>query len=161
MLKRNFDPHKPYKAVLYLRMSDPGQNPRSPDQQEAEIRRVLRNLRYPWQILKSYRDDAIKGALIRRRAGLQQMLREVKTGTMPADLILVDTSERFGRADELRDIRRQLRRKCGVLILSAHNQFCDPTTPPGQGIGVVRGHALDGRETASRRIRSFARSATL
>ena len=42
MLKRNFDPNKPYRAVTYLRMSDEKQNPRSPDQQLAEIRRWLR-----------------------------------------------------------------------------------------------------------------------
>ncbi len=132
MLRRTFDPQKPYKAVSYLRMSDPKMNPRSPDQQDAEIRRVLGILRYPWQILKVYRDDGLKGALVRRRPAFQQMLQDIKSGAVKADLILLDTSERLGRTDELRDLRRQLRNKYGVLILTAHSQFCDPTTPQGK-----------------------------
>ncbi len=63
MLKRQFDPQKPYTAVAYLRMSDAQQNPRSPDQQLAEIERCLRNLKHPWHIVKIYRDDAVKGEL--------------------------------------------------------------------------------------------------
>ena len=134
MLKRNFDPKLPYTTVRYLRMSDSKQNPRSPDQQEAEIERVQRNLGYPWQCLRVYRDDAKKGALIRRRPAFQQMLQDIKLGVIKPDLIQVDTSERIGRADELREIKRKLRTDYGVLLVAANNQFCDPTTPQGQAL---------------------------
>ena len=132
MLKRKFDPHKPYKAVVYLRMSDDKQNPRSPDQQDAEIRRCLAILKYPWQILKAYRDDALKGALIRRRPAFQSMLQEIRSGVVQPDLILLDTTERIGRADEIQQIRKQLWEQDGVLILDARSNFCDPTTPQGK-----------------------------
>ena len=46
------------------------------------------------------------------------MLREIRTGTIKIDAILVDTFERFGRADELAALRQELYQQHGVLILS-------------------------------------------
>ena len=63
MLRRQFDPHRSYRVVLYLRMSNDRQNPRSPEQQAQEIERRFRALGYDWNIVNTYRDDGISGRL--------------------------------------------------------------------------------------------------
>jgi DNA invertase Pin-like site-specific DNA recombinase len=136
MLKRTFDAQKRYRVVLYLRMSSDKQNPRSPDQQEAEIRQRLKAAGYQWVIVKVYRDDAKSGRYLRKRLGYQKMLQDIKTGVVQVDLILVDTLERFGRVDELSAIRKDLYERHGVLILTADSNFADPTTPQGKAFGA-------------------------
>src|ERR1700719_4247721 len=108
MLKRRFDPMKPLRVILYLRMSSDDQNPRSPQQQRDTIEATRRRLRYPWIIGNVYEDEAISGRYLRRRLGFQQMLRDIRTGAVKVDAILVDTFERFGRADELAALRQEL-----------------------------------------------------
>src|SRR5690349_4731566 len=118
MLRRRFDPLKPLLAVLYLRMSSDDQNPRSPQQQRDTIEAALRRLGYPWVIVDAYADEAVSGRYLRRRAGFQQMLSDIRTGKVKVDVILVDTFERFGRADELASLRQELHRHHGVLVLT-------------------------------------------
>lgn len=137
MLKRFFDPSQSYRVVLYVRMSSDRQNPRSPEQQIQEIQRRLHSLGYNWIVVKVYRDDGISGRLLRKRAGYQLMLRELKTGVVAADLILVDTIERFGRIDELPTIRKELDERHGILVLTADSNFADPNTPQGRALGMV------------------------
>ncbi len=135
MLKREFDPLKPYCAVIYTRRSSKKQNDRSPAQQDAEVRRVLKILRYPWKVVKVYRDTK-SGRYLYSRDDFQQMLRDIKSGTLNVDLILLDTFERLGRAEEIAAIRKELRQKYGVLVVCADNRFADPTTPQGQVYGA-------------------------
>lgn len=97
MLSRKFDPNRPYRAVVYVRMSSDQQNPRSPAQQEAEIKRRLQAAGYRWVVVKVYCDEGVSERFIRKRKSYRQMLRDLKTRTVVADLILVDTLERFGR----------------------------------------------------------------
>jgi DNA invertase Pin-like site-specific DNA recombinase len=136
MLKRFFDPWLTYRVVVYLRMSSDKQNPRSPDQQLAEIRRRLKALGYNWRIVKIYRDDAISGRLIRKRVGYQEMMRDIKSGAVVADLIVVDTIERFGRVEDLPTIRKELYERQGVLVVTSDSNFADPTTPQGKALGA-------------------------
>ena len=137
MLKREFDYKKLYRVVIYCRMSDDRQNPRSPDQQIEEIKRRLKSLGYNWTIVKIYRDDGITGRLLRKRTAFQAMLRELKTGLVIADLILVDTLERFGRVDEIPMMRKQLFERHGILVLTADSSFVDPNSPSGKALGMV------------------------
>jgi len=137
MLKFAFDPTKPYRVIIYLRMSSDRQNERSPDQQLAEIQKKVKALGYQWMVVKVYRDDAKRGIYLRKRPGYQHMLEDIKTGAVAADLILVDNIERFGRVEELPHIRKELFDHCGVLVLSADTNFCDPTTPQGKAIGTL------------------------
>lgn len=137
MLKFTFDPKKPYRAIAYLRMSSDKQNERSPDQQLAEIKKKLKALGYHWHIVKIYRDDAERGIYLRKRPGYQQMLQDVKTGTILADLVLVDNIERFGRVEELPQIRKELFDHLGILVVTADTNFCDPMTPQGKAIGTL------------------------
>jgi DNA invertase Pin-like site-specific DNA recombinase len=127
---------KPLQAVLYLRMSSDAQNPRSPQQQRDTIEVTLRRLGYPWVIGKAYTDEAISGRYMRRRTGFQEMLRDIRTGAVQVDAILVDTFERFGRADELAALRQELYQQHGVLILTADTQFADPTSVPGKALAA-------------------------
>jgi site-specific DNA recombinase len=108
MLKHRFNPLKSLLVVLYLRMSSDDQNPRSPQQQRDTIKATLQRMGYPWIIVNAYTDEAISGRYLRRRVGFQKMLGDIRTGTIKADAILVDTFERFGRADELAALRQEL-----------------------------------------------------
>ena len=137
MININFDPRQPYKAVIYARMSDPRQNARSPDQQIAEINRRIEALGYPWTIVRIYRDDGVSGRLVQKRKAFRKMLGDLKTGAVEADLILVDTFQRFGRAKELAAIRDDLQDLHGVILLTANSNFADPNTPQGRALGLV------------------------
>jgi len=137
MLKRIFNPLLVYRVVVYLRMSSDQQNPRSPDQQLEEINRRLKANGYNWTTVKVYRDEGVSGRLIRGRKDFQQMLRDIKSGAVVVDLILVDTIERFGRVEELPTIRKQLFERHGVLVLTADSNFADPNTPQGKALGMV------------------------
>jgi site-specific DNA recombinase len=111
------------------------QNPRSPDQQRDQIERAMAGR--PWTIVKVYRDDGISGRLIKGRPGFQEMLDDITLGRIQADLILVDTFERFGRAEECLTIRQTLATKYGVLVLTADTQFSDPTTSMGLLLSAI------------------------
>src|SRR3954470_5337852 len=80
LLRYAFDPRRPYRVVVYLRMSSEKQNKRSPDQQLAEIKRRLDRLGYRWVIVKVYRDDAKSGRLFLGRPQFQRMLQDLRTG---------------------------------------------------------------------------------
>lgn len=136
MLKRQFDPRKLLLVILYLRMSSDEQNPRSPQQQRDTIEATIKRLGYPWSVLGIYSDEAISGRYLRKRPGFQRMLRDIRTGKVKADAILVDTFERFGRADELAALRQELYRHHGVLVLTADTQFADPTSIPGKALAA-------------------------
>jgi DNA invertase Pin-like site-specific DNA recombinase len=132
MLKHSFDPTKPYKVIVYLRMSDKMQNPRSPDQQLADIKCRIAALGLNWQIVMVYRDDAVSGRLLWRRPDFRRMMNEIRQGTVVADLILVDTHERLGRVDEMAGIKKELLNQHGILVLTGDTNFADPTTPQGK-----------------------------
>lgn len=106
MLTRKFDPARPYRYLRYGRMSSERQNPRSPDQQFDTIDTLRTRLGYPWVHVKTYRDDGVSGRYMKKRPGLQAMLRDIEIGRVTVDLIAVDTLERLGRADEIGELRR-------------------------------------------------------
>ena len=135
MINQDFKPQLPHRYARYGRMSDPGQNERSPEQQFDTIDAVVRRLRYPWQHVADYRDDGISGRLFRKRKGLQKLLRDIMAGLLVIDLILVDTLERFGRADQIRHTRQMLYEKRGVLIVTANTNFADPLSASGRALG--------------------------
>lgn len=137
MIKREFNLAKPYRVVLYARMSTKKQNKRSPEQQVATIKETIERFKCPWTILRTYVDRGMKARYLRRRPSLQGLLRDIEAGLIEVDLIVVDTFERFGRADEFEEIRRKLRDNHGVLIVCADNNFADPTGMVGKAVGMV------------------------
>ncbi len=137
MLKRFFDPKLVYRVIVYLRTSSDQQNKRSPDQQLAEIKRILKSLGYHWIIVEIFRDNAKTGRLLRNRKDYQRMMQGIKTGAINIDLVLVDTLERLGRVEELPTIRKELYERHGVLVLTADTGFADPNTPQGKAMGMV------------------------
>lgn len=136
MITRIFDPHKSYRCIVYVRMSSDKQNPRSPDQQIAEIEQEIKKLGLKWTVVEVYRDDGKSGRLVNKRPDLQRMLREIRTETVQADLLLLDTFERLGRTDGLSALRKELHERHGILILTADSHFSDPTTPQGKMYGM-------------------------
>lgn len=135
-MKRHFDPAKPYRYLRYARMSTDRQNPRSPEQQFDSIERTLTSCGYPWVHVADYRDDGVSGRYVRSRPGLQQMLRRIRD-SRDVDLILVDTFNRFGRAEEVADIRRDLQTRDGVLVMTAESRFADPTSDAGKCLAFL------------------------
>ena len=151
MIKSEFEPSKPYTYVRYGRMSDPGQNPRSPDQQFDTIGAELCRRGYPWKYLgREYRDDGISGRYQSKRPGYQQMLQDIRTGAIEPDLILVDTIERFGRMTELDEVQRKLFNQHGVLVLSADTGFADPSSEAGRAMRWMKNYqaTAEGRTMA-------------
>jgi DNA invertase Pin-like site-specific DNA recombinase len=137
--------------VCYARFSTALQNERSCEQQFNTIRETIKRNRCPWEIIRTYQDDAVKGRLTaERRVGSGQMLRDIETGTVKPDLIVVDTWERFGRYEEAQDLRRKLEQEYGVLIVTADSNFSDPTGMQGKAIGLVENI----RATEGNRVKS-------
>jgi DNA invertase Pin-like site-specific DNA recombinase len=137
MLDRAYDPSLPYRFACYGRMSDPRQNRRSPDQQFNTIDEGIARCGYPWRCVATYRDDGISGRYLRKRLGFQRLLRDIEAGLIRVDLVVVDTLERLGRADEIAELRRRLFVEHGVLIVAADNSFSDPTGVVGKAVGLV------------------------
>ncbi len=132
MIQHAFDPQKPHRYFRYGRMSDPKQSADSPEQQFASIDRMVRGKAYPWRHVRDFRDDYISGRLMMQRPGFQEMLRVIRTHEENVDLILVDTTERFARSDELPMLRKELWETYGVLILDVRSNFASPLTAQGQ-----------------------------
>jgi DNA invertase Pin-like site-specific DNA recombinase len=128
MIKHNFDPAQPYTYVRYANMSSDSQNPRTSDQQFQVIEDTVARCRHRWVQLRDYRDDEVSGKLIRRRRGFFCLLTDIRNRVIEPDLILLDTSQRLGRREEFVEIRRVLRDRHGVLVLTAESRFSDPTT---------------------------------
>lgn len=163
MLNRRYDPTLPYRYLRYGRMSDPKQNKRSPDQQFATIEEERGRCAYPWQHVTTYRDDGISGRYLRKRPGYQQMLRDIETGMVQVDLIVVDTYERLGRAEEVAFLRHRLLTEYGVMVVAADNHFADPTGVVGKAVGMVESirSTEDGRIKAHNVVRGKKDAARL
>jgi len=117
-------------------MSSSSQNPRSPQQQEDTIRAELRKQGYKWQIVKVYTDAAISGRVRVKRPQFVEMVNDLRSKKVRADLILVDTFERLSRDSESPALRAKLK-KYGVLVLTANSGFADPTSVAGQALGMA------------------------
>lgn len=155
MLRDSFDPSKSYGFLRYGRMSSDLQNPRSPDQQFDSIDQEKRRQGRPWVHLRDYRDDARSGRYMKKRPGLQEMLRDIRTGIIKPDLILVDTLERLGRTHEISALRHELHTQYGILVLTADSGFADPLSVPGRALGFVESirSTEDGRVKAHNVLR--------
>ncbi|MEK6259894.1 MAG: recombinase family protein [Planctomycetota bacterium] len=133
MIRPSFDLRKQYRVVIYARYSDPNQNPRSIDQQIDSINREIKRQNLPWTVVGIYEDSGLSGRKTRQRPGFQKLWRELRSGAVQADLIIVDTFERLSRADNNDELRNKLQR-AGFLVLTADSQFTDPTSVAGEAL---------------------------
>lgn len=121
-----------YKYVIYARMSTKNlQNEESPEQQIDNIRRRLSLAGLPWVEVAVFIDRGISGRTQRKRPEYRRMMKEIRTGVLSVDLILVDTIERFGRFEGVNETLRRLRDR-GVLVPTADTDFADPTDESGE-----------------------------
>ncbi len=138
MLLQQFNWHENYKYIRYARMSSNQQNPTSPDQQFDTINHTLQGCGYGhWEHLQDYRDTAVSGKVVHKRAGFQKMLFDIKSKTICPDLILVDDIDRFGRMDNINQYRADLYHKHGVLVLDSKSNFADPNGAQGRVYSVI------------------------
>jgi len=79
------------------------------------------------------------------------MLRDIRNGSIAADLILVDTMERLGRNDRMSAIRKEMRNHHGVIILTADTGFADPTTSSGRTNDMLQ----EWRATEENRVKAY------
>lgn len=101
------------RAGLYARYS-------TEEQRSASITDQLRNAenlcgRFNWYVVKSYRDEAVSGA-IRDRAGYQALLRDAEQHLF--DIVVVDEISRLWRDQEEQWRAVKLLEYCGVHIVS-------------------------------------------
>lgn len=136
MLKQNLRLDKPYKVVIYARMSHKSQNPRSPDQQIELIQKLIADKGLPWKVVAIYRDDGISGRYSKKRKGFSRMQRDLRSGACQAQLLLVDTFERLSRSEDSSALRERFKKQ-GVLVLTADSAFHDPTTTSGRALAAV------------------------
>ena len=136
MIKSTFSFDIPHRYVIYARMSDETQNARSPEQQVDTIQTQLSRCGWPWTQLALYIDRGVSGRRTHTRPQFQKMLNDIRSGRVKADVLLVDTAERFSRADEALELRRELERS-GVIMLTADTGFSDPTTSAGQLYSMI------------------------
>ncbi len=130
---------KPLRFVMYARVSSDKQNPRSPDQQFENILKKVKALQRPWICVGQYRDDGISGRHTDRRPSFQRMQRDLKSGKVRADLILVDTFERLSRSEDGMIFRWQLE-QIGVWVLTTDTQFADPRGLTGKLTSVFESY---------------------
>ena len=131
------DRSKAWDVVRYLRMSGDQQNKRSPDQQNDVVDERLQRCNLPWVTNEIYRDEAKSGRMLRNRPDFNRMLADLKSGIVRARYILVDTIERFGRNEDLDELRRRLFRKYGISVLCADQDFADPNTQNGEAAALL------------------------
>lgn len=136
MISCQIDFNRPLRAVIYARVSTTRQNPRSPEQQIQTIRETMRRRGYHWTIVQVYRDNAISGRYTHRRQQLQQMLADLRSGRVQADVVLVDTFSRLSRSREANRIRDQISR-AGAVVLTASSGFVDPSSMAGRAQGFL------------------------
>jgi site-specific DNA recombinase len=139
VIRRKFDPNLALRFIFYGRMSDPGQNARSPEQQLDTCLAVLKRLGFPWVQVGTHIDRGISGRRIRGRPEFWRMITDIRSGKVKVDVIVVDTYERFGRADELDSLRRELANRYGVLVMTADSNFADPASVAGRVLGAFEG----------------------
>jgi len=85
-------------AAQYLRMSTEHQQ-YSLENQSAAIRAYAEAQGF--QIARTYSDAARSGLVLRRRPGLQQLLRDVVAGTTVFKVVLVYDVSRWGRFQDM------------------------------------------------------------
>ncbi|WP_202921763.1 recombinase family protein [Anatilimnocola aggregata] len=152
MNQSSYNPLRAYQIVIYARMSSAAQNERSPESQIAEIQERLRRAGYPWVVVGIYVDRAISGRYDEKRPDYQRMLRDIRSRVIQVELVVVDTYDRFSRSRRGGEYRAKLERQ-GVLVVTANNNFADPTTVAGQVMtaldearsreeGRVKGHQV-------------------
>lgn len=147
--RKPFDPQKKHKYVRYLRVSSKWKQCCT-EQQAQEIERVREQHKYPWIHVCDYRDDGIPAGLQCKRPSFEQMLDDIQSGRINPDLILIDTSERFGRS-KIESIRQELGQKCGVLVLTAYSGFCDPSSCLGRILTFLDGYSIRDMQCIRRR----------
>jgi DNA invertase Pin-like site-specific DNA recombinase len=72
-----------------------------------------------WQCVATYCDVGQSGRDLKNASEFQQMIRDIGAGLIIVDLIVVDTSDRFGRAAELEGLRRLMTIGQVVMIVIA------------------------------------------
>ena len=105
-------------AAQYLRMSTEHQQ-YSLENQYLAIQKYAES--HGFEVVRTYSDTAKSGLVLRRRAGLQQLLKDVVGGTSGYRAILVYDVSRWGRfqdTDESRPLRipLQIRRRSSPLL---------------------------------------------
>lgn len=150
MIEYKYDPHQAAVVVEYGRMSDKDQNPRSPDQQFANIDDVIKQKGYPWEVIKRFRDDGVTGRRVLSRPGLRALLEFVENPANKVRYLLIDHEERFGRTKELKILKLRLFNRCDIIVLSAEHGFSDPTT----ALGELQAHIDEMRATEANRRKS-------
>ncbi|HEY1068090.1 MAG TPA: recombinase family protein, partial [Pirellulales bacterium] len=138
MIKQSFDFARNWEYVRYVRMSSDLQNPRSLDQQfEAIDAAVKRRGLTHWRCVGDYPDDAQSGRYVWRRPQFKKMIADMTSGRCRAKVIIVHSTDRLGRTEQLTAIRAKLFREHGIVVLTVDSGLEDPLSVSGQAFAFV------------------------
>src|ERR1035438_1905667 len=116
-------------AAQYLRMSTEHQQ-YSTENQSAAIQKYAEC--HSFEIVRTYSDAARSGLVLKRRAGLRQLLRDVVAGTAPYKAILVYDVSRWGRFQDTDESAHYefLCKSSGVPVHYCAETFANDGTMP-------------------------------
>ena len=136
---------------------------KEPGQQLQPIKERIQRNGFPWKLVQVYEEEPMSGRYVRKRSRFQQLLRDIENKVLVIDLIVVDTFERLGRAEEVSRIREKLFNEHGVLVVTADTNFADPTGVVGKAVGMVENirSTEDGRIKAHNAVRGKRDTARL
>ena len=119
----------PIPAAQYLRMSTEHQQ-YSLENQSVAIKRYADF--HSFEVIHTYSDAAKSGVVLRRRAGLRDLLRDVVTGTAPYRVILVYDVSRWGRFQDTDESAHYefLCKSAGVPVHYCAETFANDGTLP-------------------------------
>ncbi len=116
------------KAAQYVRMSTDDQRYSTRFQSAGNHRYAAEN---GMEIIKTYSDEGKSGLTLKERPGLQQLLRDVETGSPGFSTILVYDVIRWGRFQDLDEgaYYEYLCRRSGVHVAYCAEQFVNDCSP--------------------------------
>jgi site-specific DNA recombinase len=112
------------KAIIYARVSTPGQAEEGTSLETQEAVCLKRAHELGAEIVGILADEGISGALFLSRPGIQKALAAIEEGR--ANTLITMKLDRSGRdVDDLREIRRRIRRAGGQIIFADGMNFED------------------------------------
>jgi DNA invertase Pin-like site-specific DNA recombinase len=116
------------RAVMYVRMSTESQD-YSTDHQRAKIREYA--IAHGIPIIREYVDDGKSGLDIKRRAGLQCLMRDVQLAQPDFSHILVYDISRWGRFQDIDEAayHEHTCRRAGIEVVYCAEKFANDTGP--------------------------------
>ena len=141
-------------AAQYLRMSTEHQQ-YSVENQSTAIQKYAES--HSFEVVRTYSDTAKSGLVLRRRTGLQQLLKDVVSGAAPYRVILVYDVSRWGRFQDTDESAHYefLCKSAGVPVHYCAETFANDCTLPSLIMKALK-RTMAGEYSRDLGVRVFA-----